>query len=477
MSFTNTKNSQSLLLAGAAFAMTSSLWMMHQSYLSTQQQEKEKRYEKWEKIQLSSVETSFAMFQSVQGISTLTWYDGNIEHVRHTIMDKLMDICLANPWLTGRLIKTGHSSSDVSLVYSKATSERINIATTRIFQVLPASSGISRDSNHTAYPKLPKLLNKLGCLVGPGANIVDKDDEYVFKIRLIPDCIQPTKKFALVVSLAHCVGDGHTFYQVHNMLSKHAKPQFLDPVRKPSLTDDIATALGGKDQAASLANPPWGFIFRFLKGAIFSKLFGPPTKVELFWINQDWIQGEKEQVANDQENVSYVSTNDVVTARFFQLCETDQGIVSINFRDKLPGCEPDMAGNYFNYLVCRPGDFDSPAQIRSSVQQICSGTPRKPTSSPMTSWQHMRSSKLWAATSNWSTFCKPVDLEHCRQDVHFPVIPCDSQSAPARFVTGLFLFRPIHHEGSPSRIAAMFAGPPKVLETLKQSGMVGPSVL
>ncbi|CAJ1966303.1 unnamed protein product [Cylindrotheca closterium] len=484
MPLSNPKNNQSLLIAAGAVAFTSALWLV-ESYLQNRRdkQERQKRYETCEKIQLSSVETSYAMFQSIQGISTLTWYDGNIDQVRHAMLDKVMDICLANPWLTGRLVQTGNSSSDVSLVYSNATSERISIVSTRSFKVLSTSAGISRD---TPFPELPKRLNQLECLVGPGIDLVD-NDEYFFKVRLIPDCTHPTKKFALVVSLAHCVGDGHTFYQLHNMLSmKDAKVQVLDPTRKPSLTDDIATALGGKDQAASLADPPPGFIVRFLKGVILSTLFGPRTKVELFWINQDWIQNEKDQVATDQtkkegndtNGISYVSTNDILTARFFQLCETDQGIMSINFRGKLPGCEPNMAGNYFNYLVCRPGDCDSPAQIRSAVQEICSGTPRKPTSSPMSSWQHMASSRLFAATSNWTTFCKPVYLDNCQQDVHIPVIPCDSQSAPARFVTGLFLFRPTHDDaaGGKHKIAAMFAGPPKVLETLKQSGMVGPSV-
>ena len=85
----------------------------------------------------------------------------------------------------------------------------------------------------------------------------------------------------------------------------------------------------------------------------------------------------------------------------------------------------------------------------------------------MTSWQ------LYALSSNWSTFYRPVRIEGCQQDVLVPVVPCDSKSAPARFTTALSLFRP--HEDAD--VAALFVGTPKLLETLKQSGMVGSAVL
>jgi hypothetical protein len=45
-------------------------------------------------------------------------------------------------------------------------------------------------------------------------------------------------------------------------------------------------------------------------------------------------------------------------------------------------------------------------------------------------------------------------------------------SVPANFCSGMYIFRP----GESDKIAAMFAGHPKVLDALLASGMVGKDV-
>ncbi|CAB9501517.1 expressed unknown protein [Seminavis robusta] len=363
------------------------------------------------------------MFENVASISTLTWYKGDVEVIRPI------------PGWEDAL--RGEMERD-----------------------------LSRD---TPYEELANKVLK-PYVVGRGIDLLKDPSKPFVKITLIPDQTRPKERFALLVSLAHCVGDGHTFYTLHNMLDSTRPVIALVPNRKAHVLDDIAKVLGGPLYASSLSNPPVGFIFRFFKGMFVSSVFGPKTEVRLFWIDENWIQQEKELAQKDITE-GYVSTNDVVTARFFECTQVDEGIMAINFRGKIDNCLDVDAGNYFNYLVCRPSDYSS-AHIRRSVQKTQNNTPLKPQSKPLTSWEHLTSRSFYGATSNWSTFCMPVSLPNCEEELHVPVLPTDSISCPASFVTGLFLFRP----GASKRVAAMFAGHPRALEAVKASGMMGEDV-
>lgn len=258
------------------------------------------------------------------------------------------------------------------------------------------------------------------------------------------------------------------------MLSKDKPIVSLRATRKLVIEKRIETALGGADQACMLTSPPAGFMLRFIGGMIGSKLLGPPTVSHLFWIDEDWISKHKLDASKTNSN-SFVSTNDIVTAEFFKCCATDQGIMAVNFRGKVDDCLFSDAGNYFNYLICRPADYASASLIRDSVNELKQGG-RKPRSSPMTSFEHLFSGGFmqtyYGAVSNWSTFSQPIQLDGCNQELHIPVLPTDSLAVPSRFVSGLFLFKP---DGS-GKIAAMFAGHPRVLDAVTMSGMRGRDV-
>ena len=53
-------------------------------------------------------------------------------------------------------------------------------------------------------------------LVKRGVQATEAEDVPVFKLSLV---VQADKGFALVASMSHVVGDGATFYSVHNMVS------------------------------------------------------------------------------------------------------------------------------------------------------------------------------------------------------------------------------------------------------------------
>ena len=170
-------------------------------------------------ITMLPLETSDLMMQNVSSISTITWYTGDIDNVKDDLRNRVADILRANPWVGGRLAKRRNVKGALtpSLVYCSneeiIVSERLDV----IYQccnnddrhVIP----LTRD---TPYGQLPIILKSL--LVKNANTLLDIEDGSLFRISMVPDCKDPHGRFALIVSLAHCIGDGQTFYNLQNML-------------------------------------------------------------------------------------------------------------------------------------------------------------------------------------------------------------------------------------------------------------------
>ena len=56
----------------------------------------------------------------------------------------------------------------------------------------------------------------------------------------------PTTRFSLVVSMSHLIGDGATFYKVHNMLSSAAEPTAIADGAKASGESETVSETAGK---------------------------------------------------------------------------------------------------------------------------------------------------------------------------------------------------------------------------------------
>ena len=424
-------------------------------------------------VTMLPLETSDVMMQNISSISTITWYKGDIDTIQESLRNRITDILRANPWIGGRLEKRRNKNGAMvpSLIYCANTEKTISKELDIIYKCYNGDKDEIPLTRDIPYEQLTTILQNL--LVKNSFNLLDKEDGALFRISLVPDYKDLHGYFALVVSLAHCIGDGQTYYSLHNMLDMKHKVVSLNVQRKQDITERIETALGGPAQASSLSNPSPGFVARFLAGLTSSILFGPPTSVKVFAINEEWIQQQKQIAMESDPNKAFVSTNDIVTSNFFQCVDCDQGIMAINFRGKVKDCLGTDAGNYFNFLVYRPADYSSPRQIRSTVHELQTKGKRQPITKPMTSWEHFRSKRQFGACSNWSSFCKPVGLGGgCIQDLHMPLLPTDPISVPSNFTSVLVIFRP----GKSNRIAAMFAGHPKALETLIASDMVGKDV-
>ena len=419
-------------------------------------------------------ETSDLMMQNVTSISAMTWYNGDIEKVRSPLRKRIRLILEANPWLCGRLrkIKKQGDKRRIALVYYPDTEKLVSEEIDAIFKFLDVESNTKYPlTRNLDYEKLPKILGDT--LVDNSNKLIDKIDEsgILFKISLIADYKNPTKKFALVMSMAHCIGDGQTFYNLHNMLGiKDEKDLIvkLNPHRKFDMPEKMEICLGGKEHASAMTNPPAGFVTRFLSGLLSSQLLGAKTTVKMFTLNEEWIALETQRAKDS--GCDFVSTNDIVVSSLFQSIDCDQGIMAVDFRGKIDNCLKSDAGCYFNFLIFRPDDFKSPISIREAVNELKNDGKRKPKTKPMTSFEWLNSSKLFGTCSNWSTFCSEINMgDDVEIDIHYPVVPTDPLSVPARFVSGAYIFR--HNKSS--QPALLFVGTPKILTKLNARGMIG----
>lgn len=429
-------------------------------------------------IKLLPDETTAFMINVVPAISSVTWYSGDIHTVKEPLRQRISAILRSNPWIAGRLKKNG----DGQIVLVHGSPEEALNDIDSIFQCYDESDEIILHRHYQSYRSLTHILKP--ALV-PKSNELIGQNKPIWKVSLIAAHSENgngnIKQFALVTSLAHCVGDGHTYYAIQNMLNLDQIHQnagdtditsaaILHTKRKTEIYPQIDQAMGGP---SSLSKAPFGFLLRYMRGAITSKLFGPETCAKLFMVNQKWIREQKAMVtqnshsmATESDRGKFVSTNDIICSQLYKSTGTDKGLIAIDFRSKIPNCLHTDAGNYFGFIHLSPKDYESPLHIRNIVWEIQNGGRKNYPS--MTSWEHITSMKQLVTCSNWSTFCKPLSMgDSCVQDLHMPLIELDM--FPARYGSGAYIFRP----GVEKDVAVLFLGHPLCLERLEASGMVG----
>jgi len=219
-------------------------------------------------------------------------------------------------------------------------------------------------------------------------------DEQLFKVFVANFS---SNSWSLFMTLSHVIGDGHTFYKIHNMIDNSEEITSLDTVRKEYLKE-AQDKLGPTNKAL-----------------IYTCLMVHPTKsykpIKLI-INNNWIEQQKLQFQTEN---TFVSTNDIITSWFFKKCNCDIGIMSLNWRNRLKHLTDNDAGNYVGGIVFQKKDFADPTLIRKSVMSL------QPCNSVTIPDYMTIFTNNSALITNWGSFCKPVTFSGCSQHSHFPV--------------------------------------------------------
>ena len=464
------------IVAVAATALACGLWAVshHQKKQEQEQQQRRKRQEGCEKVELLPSEQSFVICASVS-TSCATFFEASTEDafaeaVAH-FRERTHAITKANPWLLGFLdhdAETGDLSLFVPPTKGASTGDPFVVCSS---EDLPHP--LPRNDYHGLVTALAGFLcpsTHEALAEGPGKTPL-------WRIVVAP---APTPEaphsFCLVVSANHSILDGHGFYRIHNMLSTTKKVEALDPHRNLSLSGACRDAMGGTPTLLEAPTP--GFIASFLLSTIRQALF-PQTKSMGFVVSSEWIDAQKkayqESVQPDDDDPPFVSTNDLLVAKFCESLGCSLALMAINLRGRVEGCHEHLLGNYEDLLAYRYEDCSTPGAIRKSIggppyqRAGASPTAKIPTELP-TNAEHLFGC-TYGVTTNWATFAEGLQVPGAaaaKQELHLPLFDFP-KACPACTYGSMVVFRP--HAGT--AVGVLLAGKASFLEAIRASGMVG----
>jgi hypothetical protein len=320
-------------------------------------------------------------------MSTISWFLGDIQHALQLLKERAEQVLHANPWLGGRVVKR---NGTFVLSYNP---RNINLE-----DLFSSDETTTLDSNN-------------GKSVSSRFLVTNGPTQPLWKLTVVSST--ETNKFAVVMSMSHIIADGATFYNLQNMLFYASPVEALIVQRIQTTQSQQIQAMGGMAEYAILQSA--GFILNCILGVAKGKLVGPVPMSRIYFVNDEEIQKMKLQQAAIDDDVDYVSTNDILTSWFLQNCSCQHGLMAINFRNRLAGHSNQHAGNYENVLFYNRQDSKTPSLIRKSLSTF-----RRCVSESMPSFFQMAAGTT-AIASNWSSFAKPAALPGCLEEMHLPI--------------------------------------------------------
>lgn len=342
-------------------------------------------------IPLNDYEKKMMRFKG--GISTCNLFQSdNKESAIAFIHERFQQIVYANPWLKGvcskgkkRKIYLNFNSSDTD-------------ATPLIF-CGDASSSINEKSSYTDIINVcePHMVEQAFKL-------------YHKKNRLTKLTILhlDNQRFLLIFSLSHLIADGHTFYQIFNMLSSQNEIYSLNVVRKNEFLQ--AKDFIPKRHFKFTRSP--GLIFWFVTKILFSR---KKVQVKSFELNQKYVQQQKQQ-AKEGGVVPFVSTNDILSSNYAQLSDSNAMMMAINFRNRIPALTDKDAGNYEDILVIDKERSSTKEKIRILINDLKNEEPKIKIPKGRAV---LKSNPVFI--TNWAGFSKPVIIDNTQSLMHLPL--------------------------------------------------------
>ena len=371
-------------------------------------------------------------------VTTVTYYSGtaSIDFLRHrvaSILDK-------NPWLTARIVKKSTPDGVIALAYRQRR-ETAMLVDQHLSVFRPGEIGLSARMD---YEAMVRCLSPIQCARSRPAT---DTDEPLFKVAVVPleggDAGNDVSflhsvsvpGFALLVSMNHSVGDGHTYYKLYGMLDAKAEVKALDPIRVSGFEEAKKQVIGERESALlSSAGIGLGIMGTYFLTKLTRR---EPQHISVHRIDPAWIAAEKTN-AKELASVPFVSTNDALTSWFFREMKSDTNIMVANFRGRQPAISnlsDDHAGNYEANVPYFPGDVETPALIRQSILRSDGGFRAQRAGLPVTQvpgfWTLLRNRA--AIITNWASFYHDVTLPPdpsgddavLRPQLHLPIMEPD----------------------------------------------------
>lgn len=331
--------------------------------------------------------------------AALTYFNGAppLEHLR----TRMGEILQANPWLTCRLIKG-------RFLYSRF----FDVSTVIDNHLLSVEVQLTGLDYQTLNEKLMPYVVKAGRDL--------KKDDPMFIVAIVEDTASAKEsQFCLLCSINHVLADGGTFYKLYNMLSGDAKVEAMIPERIPGF-DELKPKWLGKKEAAFFS---CGLICGMLCGILKDVSLKKPRHTVFCEVDQNWLKMQKDAAMVADKNLSRISTNDVLTAWFFDQGGCDFGLMEVNLRGKdlNYGATELHAGNYTVMPPYFRGDFE-PAIIRKSQQPPTGDGKRYKVQRTTGSRNKLGCCTNMGIITNWQMFYKTLVLPGCEETLHIPMM-------------------------------------------------------
>lgn len=330
-------------------------------------------------------------------VSTISFYSGKINAC--SLKDKVIAIIKANPWLASRLI---HSKMDgVVAQYPKELSD---------FE--PYFSFVHDDTIKADVSYEYLSASSMKYVINRGMECINLDQP-LFKVCLIE--IEKDARYAIIMSLSHVIGDGHTYYSLYAQLDETQDPVALVSERRQDFMKNFV----------AVTNPKvlqWYLSPTLVIGYLGTLYCRSVPKALCFEVNNASIEHIKSIVKSlGSEHSQFVSTNDIITSWFFRICRHTHGMMTINFRRRFAGFGDDLAGNYQSTLLFDSNTFSHPLLIRQAVDtSVERYSPQFPAVAIPSLIQTLNFNI--GCVTNWSSFFKEVKFSSSRLDCHLPLV-------------------------------------------------------
>ena len=233
-------------------------------------------------------------------IATVTFFEGDVDVAEAEIGRNCAALLRLNPWLCGRSRLSGGWKG--SLTWPTKVDS---------FAPPPEDVFVRRDieglHRNTEYAEISRLLTDRMCPRGP----TDRN----WLVTLVPDSESPTKRFCVVTSMNHGMGDGHTYYKCHNIVVGATDPEPLVCERNREAAEEVDRMCPTRKEIFTVP-----FFLGIALRLLYGRVTGYEPAIRSFEVDDEWLAREKERAPKSDPQVKFVSSNDCVTSWFLRQC-------------------------------------------------------------------------------------------------------------------------------------------------------------
>ena len=257
-----------------------------------------------------------------EGITTVTFFNGDVKAAAEYLKQRLALVAAANPWIFGHLVKEKQHAKRAALRTPKVVppvSEEVyelNEAL-KLSEEMPYEDMVKAVQKSSAYvPMGRKLLNKVAAT---GEQALRRTHRRRWRVccRLLP--------------LTHGLQWRHLLpVQILNMLSSNGAIVAMDPRRKEELAEKPKEFMGMAHYA-------------YLNGGTnalngLGKIaFGKNPKAHCFLVDDAKLNAAKAEAKAKPGAPERISSNDVLTSAFASLCKSRVFIMAVDFKGRIEG--------------------------------------------------------------------------------------------------------------------------------------------